>query len=114
MNVIRRGLSLTLILVLIVTSGAMAAARGQSGGTGSMIICAGQGPVVVTVDADGQPVDAAHICPDCALGLFAAAAAAMADTVRPTGHTLLEWSAEPATHRTTGISAANARAPPRV
>jgi hypothetical protein len=50
----------------------MAVARGQTAASGSIVLCAGAGLVSVPVDADGQPTGPAHICPDCALGLFAA------------------------------------------
>ena len=39
-----------------------------------MVICTGSGPLMVYVDADGNPVQAPHICPDCVLNLLAAIA----------------------------------------
>ena len=53
----------------------MAVARGQATALGSMVLCTGSGPVSVPVDAGGKPTGPAHICPDCALSLFAAQAA---------------------------------------
>lgn len=59
-------------LVLALTSGAMAVARGQTHTAGMIVLCTGTGPVAVAVDAKGQPVGPAHICPDCALSLIVA------------------------------------------
>lgn len=61
-----------LVAVIVATSGAMAAARGQAAISGQMVLCTGTGPVTVNVDAEGQPVGPAHFCPDCALSLLAA------------------------------------------
>lgn len=63
---------IALALMLALTSGAMAVARGQTHAAGQVVLCTGSGPVTVAVDADGQPIGPAHICPDCALGFFAA------------------------------------------
>jgi hypothetical protein len=61
-----------LVVVLLITSGAMAAARGQArSASGEIVLCTGTGPVSVAVDARGKPLGKLHICPDCALGLFA-------------------------------------------
>mgnify|MGYP000008375647 CR=1 FL=1 len=58
---------LTLILVLAVTLTAHSAGamRGMRDATGQMVICSGTGPVVIYVDADGQPARAPGNCPDC-------------------------------------------------
>lgn len=58
--------------VIIATSGAMATARGMArDASGKMVLCMGTGPVTVLMDADGQPLGAAHFCPDCALASLA-------------------------------------------
>ena len=48
----------------------MAVAKGQAGAVGSMVICAGGVSITVAVDADGQPVGPAHVCPECALAML--------------------------------------------
>lgn len=64
-----RLLSFAMAFVLLITSGAMANARGQMvTATGVMVLCTGTGPEKVLVDADGQPVHPGHICPDCVVG----------------------------------------------
>lgn len=62
--------SLSLVLIVALTSGAMAVARGQTHAAGVIVICSGAGIQTVAVDAEGNPVGAGHICPDCALGAF--------------------------------------------
>lgn len=60
-----------MVALLVATSGAMAVARGHAKTVaGQVILCTGQGVLQVAVDAQGQPVGAIHICPECALGLF--------------------------------------------
>ncbi|WP_371037499.1 MULTISPECIES: hypothetical protein [unclassified Rhodosalinus] len=68
--------ALLLALCVVLTAQAMALARGQSSAAGEMVICTGAGLVTVAVDAEGNPAGPAHICPDCALSLIAAAPAA--------------------------------------
>ena len=63
-----------LVLCLAVSSVGMAAARGMATPAGTMILCTGHGIVTVWVDDAGQPVETVHLCPDCALSLFAAVA----------------------------------------
>ena len=66
-----RLLSLTLALLIAVTSQQMAIARGvTTNAAGQVILCTGQGVVTVTLDANGDPIEPAHICPDCALSLL--------------------------------------------
>jgi hypothetical protein len=72
MKCARPYLAVFLALVMVVTSQGFALARAADGPAGAMVICTGSGPVTVLVDEDGQPTGAVHICPDCALGLFAA------------------------------------------
>lgn len=56
--------------MLAFTGLSMAVARGAPGPAGEMVICTGQGPVMIYLDAEGQPVDAPHLCPDGALSLI--------------------------------------------
>ncbi|APE42411.1 hypothetical protein BOO69_02505 [Sulfitobacter alexandrii] len=61
--------SLLLALLLALTSQSMAVARGSAAATGQMVLCTGTGPLAVYVDAQGQPTQAPHICPDSALNV---------------------------------------------
>ncbi len=69
----RKYLAITLSVMLVFTSHSMAVARGMPGPDGQMVICTGQGPVMISVDAQGNPVGPSHICPDAALSLLQAA-----------------------------------------
>lgn len=61
-----------LALIIALTSVTMALARGQTrDATGTIIICSGAGVVQIQLDAKGNPVGPAHICPDCAVGALA-------------------------------------------
>lgn len=67
-----RILTLTLALMIAVTSQQMAMARGvMKDAQGQVILCSGQGPIVVTLDAQGDPIGPVHFCPDCALKVLA-------------------------------------------
>lgn len=63
--IMRLSLSLLLTLALAFTSLTMAQARGAAAATGQMVICSGLGTTIIYVDADGQPTQAPHMCPDC-------------------------------------------------
>lgn len=65
-----------LSLVLAMTGYQMAVARAQPMPVGQMVICSGLGLVTVMVDADGQPVEHSHVCPDGLMTLFTAVGAA--------------------------------------
>ena len=71
MTALRSYISAFVVAVLVLTGQAMAEARMMSTPTGEIVICTGTGPLAVSVDASGQPTGPAHICPDCALALFA-------------------------------------------
>lgn len=57
--------ALVLSLVLAVTSVTLAVSRGQAAGLSEMVICSDGAAVTVTVDAQGNPVERPHHCPDC-------------------------------------------------
>lgn len=57
--------ALFLSLVLAVASVTLAVSRGQAAGLSEMVICSGGAAVTVTVDAQGNPVERPHHCPDC-------------------------------------------------
>ncbi|MBB94403.1 MAG: hypothetical protein CML68_07365 [Rhodobacteraceae bacterium] len=110
---IRSGLQAVLLSALLVLTGqALAHARGAPLPVGLVQLCTGSGPVMVQVDADGQPVDAPHYCPEGALSLLQAVAFAPPLDAVPARLVLLDippvdWSA-PSHQRL----AARARAPP--
>lgn len=80
--VLNRILPLVLSLLVVLTGQGVAASRGMDRAVGHMVLCTGTGPVVVYVDAEGQPTRAPHFCPDYALTLLGAIA--LADPVLPT------------------------------
>ena len=61
----RSYLTLFLVLAVTLTAHSAGAMRGMRDATGQMVICSGTGPVVIYVDADGQPARAPGNCPDC-------------------------------------------------
>jgi hypothetical protein len=57
-----------LIVLMLMTSGAMASARSvNNDATGTMVLCTGVGTVKVLIGADGAPVRPSHLCPECAM-----------------------------------------------
>lgn len=71
MNLLRRYLASLTIAALVLTGHSMAQARTMASPTGEIVLCTGTGPITVLVDENGQPTGRAHVCPDCALSLFA-------------------------------------------
>lgn len=67
MNRHRSLFALLLSLVLALTGGTMATARGQMALGSPMVICSGYGVVTILVDAQGEPIGTVHPCPDCTL-----------------------------------------------
>ena len=62
---------LFLAVLIAITSQQMAVARGaMQQAAGQVVLCTGQGVQTVILDRQGQPIDVAHICPDCALTLI--------------------------------------------
>lgn len=69
---IRITVSALVIVVMAMTAQLAAQMRTAPSATGmTMVLCTGSGPLVVQMDADGQPIDPSHVCPDCAFALFA-------------------------------------------
>lgn len=63
-------IALILALILALASQTAAVARTAIAMPGTeMTLCTGDGPVTVTLDAQGNPVAAAHHCPACILAL---------------------------------------------
>ncbi|MCV2894386.1 hypothetical protein [Lentibacter sp. XHP0401] len=71
MTALRKYASAFMIAVLVLTGHAMAEARTMTNAAGEMVLCTGTGPITILVDAEGKPTGPPHICPDCALALFA-------------------------------------------
>lgn len=67
-----RSLIITLFsAILALTSVTLAVAQhGTAGGT-TLILCTSTGAQTVTLDANGNPVPAAHPCPDCVAAIAA-------------------------------------------
>ncbi|MCZ0813249.1 MAG: hypothetical protein ACQEVT_10200 [Pseudomonadota bacterium] len=72
MTGLRAYLGIALALVMVLAGQALAVARTAPDAAGQIEICTGSGPVMVMVDANGEPTGATHICPECALALFQA------------------------------------------
>ncbi|CUK05314.1 hypothetical protein RUE5091_02704 [Ruegeria denitrificans] len=72
--VLNRILPFVLSLLVILTGQGVAASRGIDRAVGQMVLCTGTGPVVVYMDADGQPAQPPHFCPEYALTLLGAIA----------------------------------------
>lgn len=68
--------AIALALLLVLTGQSMALMRSAPDASGQMVLCTGTGPITVLTDENGQPVGPPHICPDCAMSLFAAVLAA--------------------------------------
>lgn len=67
MTWMRNQIAILLVAVLVLTGHSMAVARGMPTASGQMVLCTGEGPLVVPVDEQGNPTGPAHICPDCSL-----------------------------------------------
>lgn len=67
-----RAISVTLVMTLCLMSAGLGVARGQAPASGQMVVCTGQGMIVVAVDAGGRPVESFGLCPDAALSTLAA------------------------------------------
>ena len=62
--------ALALTALLVLTGQGLAVARGMAPATQSAELCTGSGPVMVHLDANGQPTAPPHYCPDGALALL--------------------------------------------
>ena len=70
MSSLRAYLTGVVVLALVLTSQAMAVARGMPGAAGYAEYCLNNAPVMVPVDAEGNPTGPPHICPDFSLSLL--------------------------------------------
>lgn len=71
--------SLLVMLSLALSGQAMALAKGQPAAVGTMVLCLGGVTVAVPMDANGQPVSAPHLCPDCVLSVLPVPSVAAVD-----------------------------------
>lgn len=110
--VVRIFLALTLSLVLVLTGQSLAQSRGVTMAQGQVEICTGSGPVMVYVDADGQPTQAPHYCPDFALTLLSALAVADITAPRAPDGVRMHAARGHAQVLTAVALRASARAPP--
>lgn len=78
MTRLRAPLATLLVLALALAGVTLAGARGQTPPPGAVqvVICSGTTISVITLDADGNPVEERRLCPDYGLALFAAPPAA--------------------------------------
>ena len=111
-RILRPYLGLLLALMLALTGQSMAMARGASSPVGEMELCTGTGPITILVDENGQPTGPAHICPDCALSLFAAIATDDTQPLRPLGRVVVLTLPAGQEPRAQPRVAAQARGPP--
>ena len=101
-----------LIVTLLLTGLALGAARGQARIAGAVVICAGNAVTVMTVDENGNPVEAPHFCPDMALSLLAAVAVPNAAPLRVATASEAMFQPPPALGASRDAPTARARAPP--
>lgn len=67
--------SLLLVLTMVATSGSMAMMRDRSAGGQAVVICNGAGLQTIQVDANGERIELAPICPKCTTAMLAQAPA---------------------------------------
>ena len=75
--------ALFLSVVLAMTSVTLAVARAQPAGVAEMVICSDGAAVTVLIDAQGNPVEVPHHCPDCLTALATAHATLPAARITP-------------------------------
>ncbi|MDQ7069575.1 MAG: hypothetical protein Q9M48_02310 [Rhodobacterales bacterium] len=108
----RQYAAISLALMLALTGQAMAVARGATTASGEIVICSGNGPLMISVDEYGQPTGPAHICPDFTLSIISAVGDVPLFATRPTGRkNTLKFEA-PVLASPITIIRAHARAPP--
>ena len=110
----RTVLPIVLSLLVVLTGQGLAASRGVDRAVGQMVLCTGNGPVVVYMDENGQPTRAPHYCPDYAMALIGAVLMAQPELPR-----MPDRSRHDVSQRVEGLIAAPvpqrpARAPPAV
>ncbi|GFE63471.1 hypothetical protein [Litoreibacter roseus] len=110
---IRALLQAALCLLLITTSGTLAAVNAGHGGDHA-VICAGGTSVMVQIGPDGQPVEIEMVCPDCLLAAADLPNAILSGLLAPNViTTLVAWPVVVGTPSQTTASAF-ARGPPKM
>ena len=56
-----------LVALIGITSQTMAVSRGHAAATGQIVLCTGAGLQTIQIDAEGNPTQGGHYCPDCVL-----------------------------------------------
>ncbi len=108
----RNFLPFALSLLVVLTGQGVAESRGIDRVVGQMVLCTGTGPVVVYMDADGQPTQAPHYCPDNALALLGAVDLAQVDLPSAPPRTRPEWPRRLSGQIAAPLPLRPARAPP--
>jgi len=67
MHLIRISCLGLLVALIGLTSQTMVVARGHAAAAGEVVLCTGAGIQTIQVDADGNPTQGAHYCPECVL-----------------------------------------------
>jgi len=113
MILIRRLFAVFLALTLIATTGSMAGMRDRDVGTRAMVICNGSGLQVILLDANGERVDPAPICPECTMVVLAEGPPPPFMVLRGDAKKIpLMWAQASQFYVRLGKSALKARAPP--
>ena len=74
MSRLRALVPLLMIGLLLLTGQQVTAARASGPGVMQAVLCIGGGLMTVTLDAEGNPVSAPHLCPDAVLAFLPEAA----------------------------------------
>ena len=112
MKMLRSITAFGLCLFLALTSVTLAVARGATQPVGQMVLCTGEGPRTVLVNADGQPATPPHACPDCLLAFYADSPRPPSPLPRDVAATA--WQPAPGARHETSLARPTplARAPP--
>jgi hypothetical protein len=113
-EILRQALALVLSGLLVLTGQGVAASRGVGAAVGQVDLCTGSGPVMVHVDAEGQPTHAPHFCPDRALALLGAVLSAPPHLSPPPGRVSPRPGIRSSEQIIPVVSTPSARAPPLV
>lgn len=85
---LRKYASAFLALILTVSSLQMAIARHALMPVDHMVICSGEGAYTIALDAEGNPTDEVHYCPECIASALTAIEASAPEQAQPAATTL--------------------------